>query len=172
MGTITSQRGTLMKIRTIAVAAALPIALAACASSSQHKDTAVVAAPTPAASQYVAPPAPEPSPNGTFSGSCNYTLGSNPAGGSAEAVGEIDEQNTGNIGFAVRVTISWPQEGFAPLTETKHIRLPSGASKAVRFHRPLSYTQLSNLQNWQGGHNERDGCHYHSKETATFGVAH
>jgi hypothetical protein len=159
-----------MKISTIAALPVLVLAVAGC-SSAQHAATAPMPKYT-VAPHVSAAPAPEPSPNGTFTGSCNYTLGSNPAGGSAEAVGEIDEQNTGNIGFAVRVTISWPQEGFAPLTETKHIRLPVGASKAVRFHRPLSYTEISNLQNWQGGHNERDGCHYHSKETATFGVAH
>lgn len=155
----------------LAMAALLTVT--ACGSAS-HPDSAAAATPraTAAASSVPVPtPAPEPSPDGTFSGSCDYTLGNNPAGGSAEAVGEIDEQNTGNIGLELRVTISWPQEGFAPLTETKHIRLAAGASKAVRFHRPLSYTQISNLQNWQSGHNERDGCHYHSTETSTFGIA-
>ena len=163
-----------MKIRTIAAASALPLALAACGSASRADSTVTAPRATAAVapSVPVASPAPEPSPNGTFSGSCNYTLGSNPAGGTAEAVGEIDEQNTGNIGLQLRVTISWPQEGFAPLTETKHIRLPAGASQAVRFHIPLSSTQIDNLQNWQSGHGERDGCHYHSTETGTFGVAH
>jgi hypothetical protein len=158
-------------IPKIAVTAAAALALAGCASAG-HPDS------TPASSGQAAPAATAPapsataSPGGTFSGSCDYTLGDDPAGGTAKAVGEVDEKNTGNVGLKLRVTISWPQEGFAPLTETKHIRLPFGGSKAVRFHIPLTFDQLDNLQNWQEGHGLRDGCHYHSVETGTYGDTH
>jgi hypothetical protein len=159
-----------MKVRTIAVIAALPM-LAACGSVSHPDSSATSGAPATSAPAVPAA-APTPSAAGTYKGSCDYTLGSNPAGGTAVAVGEIDEKNTGNVGEKARVKISWPQEGFAPITETRHVRVAFGAGKAVRFHVPLSSTQLDNLQNWQQGHNYNDGCHYHTTITGTYGLAH
>jgi hypothetical protein len=119
-----------------------------------------------------APPAPSsvtPSPNGTYQGACDYTLGNNPAGGTAVATGDVQVTNTGNIGTVDRVKITWPQQGFAPLAMTKRIRLAAGASQDVQFHMPLTYDQISNLQNWQTGHNYQDGCTYKATMISTFG---
>ena len=121
-----------------------------------------------------APPTPAPvtpSPNGTYQGSCNYTLGNNPAGGSAVATGDVQVTNTGNIGTVVRVKITWPQQGYAPLAMAKRIRLAAGGSQDVQFHMPLTYDQISNLQNWQTGHNYQDGCTYKATIMSTFGQA-
>lgn len=112
-----------------------------------------------------------PSPNGTYQGSCAYTLGNNPAGGTAVATGDVQVTNTGNIGTVVRVKITWPQQGYAPLAMTKRIRLAAGGSQDVQFHRPLTYDQISNLQNWQTGHNYQDGCTYKATIMSTFGQA-
>ncbi len=106
------------------------------------------------------PVAVTPSPDGTFQGSCNYDLGSDPANGTAQATGDIDAVNTGNIGITVRLTITWPQEGFSPLSMSKTIRLPRNGGQDVQFHRPLSYSQLSRLQDYQTGHDFKDGCTY------------
>jgi len=119
-----------------------------------------------------APPAPTsvtPSPNGTYQGSCNYTLGNNPVGGTAVATGDVEVTNTGNIGTIDRVKITWPQQGYAPLAMTKRIRLSAGGNQDVQFHMPLTSDQISNLQNWQTGHNYQDGCTYKATIMSTFG---
>ena len=92
------------------------------ASSSQPAQTAATSAP----------PAPTPvtaSPNGTYQGACNYTLGDNPVGGTAVATGDVQDTNTGNIGTVVRVKITWPQQGYPSLAMTRKIRLTAGASQ-------------------------------------------
>jgi len=119
-----------------------------------------------------APPAPTPvtaSPNGTYQGACNYTLGDNPVGGTAVATGDVQVTNTGNIGTVVRVKITWPQQGYPSLAMTRKIRLTAGASQDVQYHMPLTYDQISNLQNWQTGHNYQDGCTYKATIMRTFG---
>ena len=162
------------KIIVLSIAAPVALIIAAGAAGKPPAHSAVTAqATTTQATTQAAPaaPAPAPSPDGTYTGSCDYTLGSDPVDGTAVAVGEIDVTNTGNIGTDLRVTISWPQEGYDPITAVRHIRLPAGASRAVRFHVPLSGTQLDNLQNWQEGHGFADGCGYHSVITGTYGAA-
>jgi len=126
--------------------------------------TATSAAPTPS---------PTPSPDGKFSGSCDYTLGDNPVGGTAEFIGEVDLDNTGNIGTIVRVKITWPQEGYSPITRTKTVKVPFGATgQAVRFHVPASGTEVDRLQSWQNGHDYNDGCTYDGTITDTYGAPH
>ena len=119
-----------------------------------------------------APPTPAPvtaSPNGTYQGACDYTLGNNPVGGTAVATGDIQDTNTGNIGTVVRVKITWPQQGYPSLAMTKKIRLAAGESQDVQFHKPLTQDEISNLQNWQTGHNYQDGCTYKATIMHTFG---
>jgi hypothetical protein len=135
------------------VAASAPPAQAATASAS--------ASPTPA----------EPSPNGTYQGSCNYTLGSDPVNGTAVATGDVQVTNTGNIGTITQVKITWPQQGYAPLAMSKTVRLAAGENQDVQFHMPLTSDQLDNLQNWQSGHSFQDGCTYNATITGTFGQA-
>ena len=122
------------------------------------------------ATQAAVPAAAAPSPDGTFTGACDYTLGSNPAGGTAVATGDIEAASTGNIGITVRLTITWPQQGYSPLSETKTARVPAGGSQDVQFNRPLTSDQLDNLQNWQIGHAGDTGCTYDGTITGTYGT--
>lgn len=124
---------------------------------------------TPAATTTSAAPA--PSPDGTFEGSCDYTLGSSPATGTAVAIGDIQADNTGNVGIKVHLTISWPQEGYGPLKLSKTIRLGYGQSQDVQFHLPLTGTQLDRLQSYQLSHTDT-GCKYNGEMTDTFGQPH
>lgn len=135
---------------------------------------AVTATTTPAAPPSTSAPAPAPpvpSPNGTYQGACDYTLGDNPVGGTAVATGDVQVQNTGNISTVVAVSISWPQQGYSPLKSDKTVKIAAGSSSDVQFNLPLSYDQLSNLQNWQSGHLGSDGCAYNATITGTFGSA-
>jgi hypothetical protein len=113
-------------------------------------------------------PSAAPSPDGTYTGSCSYTLGDNPAGnpGTAVATGEVDVVNTGNIGTTDTVTITWPQEGYAPLAMHTVVDVAAGATLAVPFHMPLTSGQLDNLQAYQLGHDDADGCTYSATITA------
>ena len=92
-------------------------------------------------------------------------------GGTAVFVGEIDLDNTGNIGVTVRTRITWPQEGYASITMRRTVRAPAGQTKAVRFHYHASSNQVDLLQAWQTGHGYADGCTYHATITGTFGSA-
>jgi hypothetical protein len=134
------------------------------------------AAPVPSPAAAAPAPAPTASPAGTGSGSCDYTLGDNPAGspGTAVATGEIDLTNTGNVGITVKATVAWPQEGYAPLTLTKTARVPFGASgQPVSFALPLTYDQITNLQNWEEGHSfPANDCTYTEDITGTYGRVH
>jgi hypothetical protein len=152
----------------------LIVVIAGLAGGTKTAKVPVVTPVTAPASSQPAPTQPAavvPSPDGTFQGSCNYDLGSDPAGGTATATGDIDATNTGNIGIVVRLTITWPQEGFSPLKMTRTIRLPKGGEQDVQFHRPLSYDQISRLQDYQTGHGFKDGCTYKGEMTSTFGQA-
>ncbi|SRR6266851_695033 len=126
-------------------------------------------ATTPASAAAPAPAVPDP--KGTYTGSCAYTLGDNPAGGTAMATAEVDLVNTGNIGTTDRVTISWPQLGYAPITATRTVNSAAGASTPVPFSRPLSSTELDNLQNYEMGHlGTGDYCTYAVTIMSTFGA--
>lgn len=120
-------------------------------------------------------PAPQPSavpsPGGTVKGSCDYDLGNDPVNGTAEAVGDIDAQNTGNVGIVLQITITWPQEGHSPLRMSKTVRVPYGADQDFQFSRRLTQDELSRLQDYQLGHTD-SGCTYDGTVTGTFGAAH
>ncbi len=161
-------------IVTAALSAAIAIGVAACGPAPAR--TAAAQQPLPAlstnpVSTYTAP-APVPSPDGTYSGSCDYTLTSDFSSSiSGHLIGEIDLENTGNVGTIDRVRITWPQEGFPPIVATRTVRTPAGASKTVRFHVAASSNMIDELQSWQEHHNLRDGCHYRATITGTYGGA-
>lgn len=121
-------------------------------------------------------PAPQASPNpdASYQGSCDYTLSSS-IYGNDHLIGEVDQDNTGNIGVVVRVRITWPQEGAPPITARKTVQLPYGASnKPVRFHVPVASggNVINQLQSWQENHNFKNGCTYHATILRTYGSAH
>ncbi len=161
-------------IVTAALIAAIAIGASACGPAPAR--TAAAQPPLPAlstnpVSTYTAP-APVPSPDGTYSGSCDYTLSDSFSMSDAGTlIGEIDLENTGNVGTIDHVRITWPQEGFAPIVATRTVRAPAGASKTVRFHVTASQNVISELQSWQEHHNLRDGCHYRATITGTYGGA-
>jgi hypothetical protein len=160
-----------MKRLTVIVATvtACMALLAGCDAAHPVEHAASKSASGPASSPPAA--APSPSPNGTYQGSCNYDLGSNPAGGTAVATGDVEVTNTGNVGTVLQVQITWPQEGYAPLSMIKTVKVATGVTKDVPFHMPLTEDQLSNLQNWQLGHDDDDGCTYKSTIINVFGPA-
>lgn len=129
---------------------------------------AVVAAPASTS----AAPVPTASPDGTYQGACDYTLGDNPAGdpGTAVATGDIDTTNTGNIGETIKLTLTWPQQGFSPLSVTKTVKLAAGQESDVQFNHPLTSTEVDNLQSWQLGHAGDSGCTYNGTIVSTFGA--
>lgn len=143
------------------------------------KTTTAGTSPQPAASHAAshphttsaAPAAAAPNPSGTYNGSCDYTLGDDPVGGTARAIGEVDLHNNGNIGTKVHVRITWPQEGYAPITATRNLRTTPGERTAVRFHEPLPQTEIERLQSWQSNHGYKDGCTYKVVILGTFGAA-
>jgi hypothetical protein len=106
--------------------------------------------------------------DGRYNGACDYTLGDFMSTPSV-ATGDIQVRNTGNVGLVMRLKITWPQQGYAPLSMSKTVKLATGASKDVQFHRTLSQAELDNLQNWQMGHMGSDGCTYHGNITGTYG---
>jgi len=141
--------------------------------ASRTQAAASTTAPAAAATSAAPTPAPVPSPNGTFQGSCDYTLTNN-IYGNDHLIGEVDLTNTGNIGTVVRVRITWPQEGYAPITARKTVRTKPGTTTPVRFHIPVSSSGnvINQLQSWQLSHNDRTGCTYDAKVVRTFGSAH
>ena len=158
-----------IKIAGIIAVAAAGILAAGCGSVIHSTSSATFGPSSPTSA--AAAPVAAPSPNGTYQGACDYTLGNDPVNGTAVATGDVQVKNTGNIGTYLHVQITWPQQGYAPLAMSKDVRLKAGASKDVQFHMPLTQDQLSNLQNWQTGHNYSDGCTYKSTITGTFGSA-
>lgn len=166
-----------MKKFTVPVLALAGAALVAgCQSSSSSTATTQVhtSHPSMAASASVpadTPQAVTPSTSGTYEGACAYTLGDNPSGGTAVATGDIDVTNTGNIGEVIKLKITWPQQGYSPLADTKTVRLAKGQEQDVQFNHPLTGGQLDNLQNWQTGHGFKDGCTYNGTIVSTFGAA-
>ena len=115
-------------------------------------------------------PAPTPSPNGTFTGSCDYTLSSD-IYGNDHLIGEIDLHNNGNIGTVVKVRITWPQEGYAPIEAKRTVKTKPGEHLAVRFHIavPSTGNVITQLQSWQEQHNFKKGCTYKATITSTYG---
>jgi len=142
-----------------------------------HSPAPAATSPSPSASPTVpAPPVVTANPEGTYRGSCDYILASG-IYDQSYLVGEIDLASTGNTGVRVHAKISWPQEGSAPVTASKSVRLPWGASKVVRFRVPAGSIDSGSqtidlLQSWQERHNYRDGCKYHVSLGEPFGTVH
>jgi hypothetical protein len=114
------------------------------------------------------PPPPVANPDGTYQGSCDYTLGTG-FDNNYHVIGEIDLDNTGNVGVIVHTRITWPQEGADPITARKTVHLPTGAHKPVRFRIPVTSEQIDLLQSWQERHDFKDGCTYHASFSDTYG---
>lgn len=164
------------RVLAIVIAFIVIVVIIAVAASSGSKPAKPIAAASsspastaPAATQ---PAVAVPSPHGTFQGSCDYTLGDSPSTGTAEAIGDINAVNDGNVGIVVKLTITWPQEGYAPLSQSETVRIGYGGQQDVQFHRPLTGTELDRLQSYQLGHTGESGCTYNGSMTDTFGTAH
>jgi hypothetical protein len=161
---------------TAVLVAAIAIAAAGCASTASHAQP-IPPAPRATPTTYTNPATPAaatPNPDGTYSGSCDYTLSDNFTDMSAAGtlIGEIDVMNTGNVGTVTSVRITWPQEGFEPVTAHRTVHVPSGRSKTVRFHVTASQNMIAELQSWQESHNYRKGCTFHAAITGTYGTPH
>jgi hypothetical protein len=87
------------------------------------------------------------------------------------ATGEVDVWTTGNISTRVNVQITWPQLGYSPLGMSRVVHIAAGDERAVEFHMPLTENQLTNLQNWQLGNGDADGCTYKATIVSTYGTA-
>ena len=121
-------------------------------------------------------PTPEvfPSPDGTFQGSCDYELVFDTFNGHdhmGDLNGEVDLENTGNVGTVEKVTISWPQLGHAPIKLSKTVKIGYGQSKTVQFTRPATTSEIDRLQSYQSTHDDT-GCKYSGTLTDTFGKVH
>jgi hypothetical protein len=163
--------------RTALAASGLALAVAGCGTATHITAKTSTGQPAAAATQAPAPAA-APSPGGTGSGSCNYTLSAS-VSGTDWLTAEVDLTNTGNVAAVVRVTVAWPQEGFSPITSTRTVRLPYGATgKPVRFHVSAGSTEsgsnvIENLQSWESGHNyPSNDCTYNETFLRTFGPTH
>lgn len=159
-----------IRMAGISLAAAVAVSgLAACGSlAQQHQASSGSGGAVPAVQPTT--PAAVPSPDAKYVGACDYTLGNDPVNGTAVATGDIEVTNDGNIGVAVTATITWPQQGYNPLTQSKTgVQVAAGQMVDVQFNMPLTQDQLSNLQDWQTGHMGESGCTYAVSMTSTFG---
>lgn len=111
---------------------------------------------------------PAPSPNGTFTGSCDYTLPVD-IDGDYKLIGDIEARNTGNIGIKVKVTIKWLQMGYDPVTESKTVKVKPGGSKTVKFNKTVSGTVIDRVQSYQLNHMDERSCKYKGVMVDTFG---
>jgi len=146
-------------IPTSLVAGAVIGLLAACAPSTTNNQTNQASVKHNSKPKVKVPPAPHP--DGTYSGSCDYTLSNSLSESNAGTlVGEVDLVNTGNVTTHVKVRITWPQEGFAPIAMTRVVKTRPGQHLAVRFHTTASQSVISQLQSWQDGHGLNNGCTY------------
>jgi hypothetical protein len=167
-------------IVTAALIAAAALAAAGCGSAARPAIAATPAAATPGPadtgsancnSSGCPGDAPTPNPDGTYSGSCDVSL-SDALYGQNYLTADVNLHNTGNVGTITRVRISWGQQGFAPITETRTVRVRDGASRTVHFHYAASQEQISRFQDVQLADSNGDGCHYRATNTGTFGAAH
>jgi hypothetical protein len=109
-----------------------------------------------------------PNPETEVTGTCDYSL-SDTSGGQNFFTGEAGVKNTGNIGLKVRVTATWPQYGFDPLSVKKTISVDYKQTVTMRFRRPASPTQTLRYQSWQERHEYKSGCTYKGKILSTYG---
>ncbi len=133
--------------------------------------TGSTTAPVAAATSAAAPaPAPVPSPAGTISGSCDTSL-SDSLYGQNWLTASVTASNTGNIGTIVRIKVSWPLQGFAPIVKVKKVRTAAGSSAQVEFRVPVNDQQISAFQDMQLSSSNSNVCSYRATITGTFGTA-
>jgi hypothetical protein len=158
----------------IIIAGAVAAALGGQTSSSTGTAAAPPTSATPQAASTPAAPAPVPSPNASGTGTCDVSLGTG-LNGPNYLVAEVDVNNTGNIGEVVKVTVSWPQVGFAPIVKHKAARIPFGGTAHVNLRAnaaDYSGDVIGNFQNYQLSHPNSDACNYTLTEVSTFGSPH
>lgn len=161
-----------MRARTAAGAAATAAALVltGCGAAAEPQSAEQSAAQRTTAEEmfgadYNSPsrnPEPTPSPDGTFTGACDYTLGDEYA-----LIGDVEAENTGNIGMKVKVTIKWQQMGYDPITESETVKVKPGQTEVVRFNKTVSGTVIDRVQSWLDSHSEL--CKYKGVMVDTFG---
>lgn len=163
------------------LALATGLAVVGCTTATTSHKAVAHQKPLPTLPANTTPPSvsaqPTPNPSGTAKGSCDYTLSNNFSGtGNDHLIAEIDLTNTGNVGEVVKVTVKWPQEGYAPIRATKTVHSPYGASdQVVRFHVPVpeSGNVINLLQSWEERHNlPNNDCKYKTVIESTYGPAH
>ena len=175
-------------VRTVAIVAGALIVVGTIAGAlgTGGKKTAAPTAQTtssmtPSKTAPVAPPVvestpdPTPSPDATYEGTCDYELSTdfdNYETHAADLNGEVDVENTGNVSNVVRVKITWPQLGHAPIVMRKTVKVAYGKTVTARFTQPVGQSEIDRLQSWQEGHNFKDGCTYGATITDTFGTVH
>jgi hypothetical protein len=137
--------------------------------TSGHPAASSPAASAPATHATSAPPpAPAPSPAGKITGSCDVSLSAS-LYGQDYLTASVNVMNTGNIGTFVRVRVSWPLQGFAPMTMTRTVKVATGGTYQAEFHTPVNTTQVSQFQDEQLASSTADPCSYNATITRTFG---
>jgi hypothetical protein len=132
------------------------------------KAAGTAATVTTAPSSSAPPPPPTPNPAGTITGSCDVSLATS-LYGQDYLTAQVNADNTGNIGTMVRVRVSWPLQGFSPITRARTVRVAAGATSQVEFHAAVSQDQVSEFQDEQLAANGSDPCHYSGTITGTWG---
>lgn len=159
-------------IVTGAMAVLIVLGAVGAALSGGHKSpgnaagTAATVTTAPSHSVPAQPPA--PNPTGTISGSCDVSLSSS-IYGQNYLTAQVNADNTGNIGTIVRVRVSWPLQGFSPITRARNVRVGAGATSQVEFHVAVTQDQVSQFQDEQLSASGADPCHYRGTITGTWG---
>src|SRR5258707_11467261 len=131
------RNGCLLSFAIIA-AAAVVIGVVAAALGGGRSTAGHPAATSTTTTAPVSAAPPVTDPKGSFNGSCNYNLGNN--GSTYTATGDIQMHNTGNVGIVVRMKITWPQQGYAPLAMTRTVKLATGQRRGSQSRRTLPST--------------------------------
>lgn len=124
-----------------------------CGSDQESRIRAALdAAGVPPSEQSERPPAADP--KGTYKLSCDYTLGDfgdsgDPAAGYRFIAGGT-VKNTGNVGIAARVRITWEQLGTEPIRWEKTYRIETGKTKRVKVTLPATEDQIDLHQSADG----------------------
>jgi len=159
----------------ITVAGALIGAGAAAPASGHHAAPAASSAPAAAPSPSwtpSSPPPPDPQPDGTYEYSCDQDLGAD-IYSPTYLTGEVDLNNTGNVGLIDRVTFRWHQEAYPDIVMRKTVRLKAGHARVVRFRYyagtfDTATAPLDRNTSWEDSH-AGQGCHARVTYTSTFG---
>ncbi len=136
------------------------------ASSTKSVPSASQASPSPAATYS---PAPVPSPDGTFTNSCDYVLGdfSSYTSTGYRFIAQANLNNTGNIGINVRVVASWDQVGTSSIVRKKVVGLKPGQEKTLNFTVPVGQNEIDLIQAVAIG---QDDCKVTATITGTWGA--